>query len=60
MLASTTSVASFSFSWTGSESGERGRAINPVRVDSRIPNGPINLRKESIRVGLAELCACKG
>lgn len=55
MLASTTSAASFSSSSLGSPSGERGRAINPVRVDSRIPKGPISLRKESIRDGLAEL-----
>lgn len=30
-------------------------AINPVRADSRMPNGPINLRKESIRFGFADL-----
>lgn len=30
-------------------------AINPVRADSRIPNGPISLRKESIRFGFADL-----
>jgi hypothetical protein len=39
----------------GSDSGERGRAINPVRVDSRIPKGVINLRNESMRDGLADL-----
>lgn len=55
MLASTTSAASFSISSLGSPRGERGRAMRPVRVDSRIPKGPINLRKESIREGLAEL-----
>ena len=61
MLASTTSLASFSISRIGSESGERGNAINPVRVDSRIPKGPINFRKESMREGFAELdCFCSG
>ena len=55
MLASTTSKASFSISSFGSDSGERGRAINPVRVDSRIPKGVINLRNESMRDGLADL-----
>lgn len=55
MLASTTSAASFSTSSLGSERGERGKAIRPVLVDSRIPKGAISLRKESIREGLAEL-----
>lgn len=55
MLASTTSAASFSTSSVGSLRGVRGRAIKPVRVDSRIPNGAISLRKESIRDGLADL-----
>lgn len=55
MLASTTSAASFSSSSLGSEErGERGRAMRPVRVDSRIPKGLISFRKESIREGLAE------
>jgi hypothetical protein len=30
-------------------------AINPVRADSRMPNGPISFRNESIRFGFAEL-----
>lgn len=55
MLASTTSLASFSASSFGPESGDRGRAMRPVRVDSRIPKGEISLRNESIRLGLAEL-----
>lgn len=55
MLASTTSAASFSISSLCSPKGERGRAIRPVRVDSRIPKGPISFRKESILEGLAEL-----
>lgn len=55
MLASTTSEASFSTSSLGSTRGERGRAIKPVRVDSRIPKGPTNFMNESIRDGLAEL-----
>lgn len=55
MLASTTSAASFSASSEGSVRGERGRAIRPVLVDSRIPKGAISFIKESIRLGLAEL-----
>lgn len=55
MLASTTSAASFSISSLGSKRGDRGRAIRPVRVDSRTPKGPISFMKESIREGLAEL-----
>lgn len=55
MLASTTSAASFSASSAGSERGERGRAIRPVLVDSRIPKGAINFMNESIRLGFAEL-----
>lgn len=59
MLASTTSAASFSTSSMTSVSGERVKAIRPVRVDSRIPKGPISLRKESIRLGLADLLGKK-
>lgn len=55
MLASTTSAASFSTSSSGSVRGERGRAIRPVLVDSRIPKGAMSFMKESIRLGLAEL-----
>lgn len=55
MLASTTSAASFSRSSSCSDRGERGSAIKPVRVDSRIPKGPMSFMKESIRDGLAEL-----
>lgn len=55
MLASTTSAASFSISSLGSKRGDRGRAIRPVRVDSRTPKGPMSFMKESIREGLAEL-----
>lgn len=29
--------------------------MRPVRVDSKIPKSEISLRKESIRVGLADL-----
>jgi hypothetical protein len=55
VLASTTSAASFSTSSVTSVSGERVKAIKPVLVDSRIPKGPMSLRKESIRDGLADL-----
>lgn len=55
-LASTRSPASFSISSAvASWSGDRGRAISPVRADSRIPNGEISFMKESILVGFAEL-----
>ena len=39
----------------GPKSGDRGRAINPVRADSKIPNGETSFMKESIRVGFADL-----
>lgn len=55
MLASTKSPASFSSSSLGPYRGDLGNAINPVRVDSRIPNGAISFMKESIRVGFADL-----
>ena len=57
MLASTISSASFTklSCSLGPYSGDRGRAIRPVRADSRIPNGAINFMNESILVGLAEL-----
>lgn len=58
MLASTRSPASFSSSSLGPYKGDLGRAINPVRVDSRIPKGAISFMKESIRVGLADLGYC--
>lgn len=55
VLASTRSPASRSRSSCGPYSGERGRAIRPVLVDSRMPNGVMSFIKESIRVGFAEL-----
>ena len=56
MLASTISSASFINSWSlGPKSGERGRAIRPVRADSRMPKGETSFMNESIRVGFAEL-----
>lgn len=55
MLASTMSSASLTASSAVPESGERGRAISPVRADSRMPNGAMSLRNESIRLGFAEL-----
>ena len=55
MLVSTMSAASFSTSSAGEVKGERGRAMRPVRVDSRIPKGEISLRNELIRLGFAEL-----
>lgn len=55
MLASTISSASLMSSCSASSSGERGRAMRPVRVDSRIPKGAMSFMKESIRLGLAEL-----
>ncbi len=57
MLASTSSSASRSNSSFGPYSRDRGRAISPVRVDSRIPNGAMSFMKESILDGLADLCA---
>lgn len=54
-LVSTTSSASFTCSSFGPYRGERGKAIRPVRADSRIPNGAMSFMKESILVGLAEL-----
>jgi hypothetical protein len=56
VLASTMSSASLSISWSlGPYRGERGKAIRPVRADSRIPKGAISFMKESILVGFAEL-----
>lgn len=55
MLASTKSPASRSVSSFGPYRGERGRAIRPVLVDSRIPKGVMSFMKESIREGFAEL-----
>jgi hypothetical protein len=54
-LTSTRSEASFSTSSLAAWSGERGRAIRPVRVDSRIPKSETSLRKESMREGFADL-----
>lgn len=55
MLASTISLASFSSCSMVSSKGDLGRAMRPVRVDSRIPKGAMSLRNESIRDCLAEL-----
>ena len=55
MLASTTSSASFSSSSFGDCSGVLGSAVNPVRDDSRIPNGAISAMNESMRAGFADL-----
>jgi hypothetical protein len=50
------SSASFTISSSlGPYRGERGRAMRPVRADSRIPKGAMSFMKESIRVGFAEL-----
>lgn len=55
-LASTTSSASLMIpSSFGPKRGDRGRAINPVRADSRIPKGEMSFIKESILVGFADL-----
>jgi len=62
VLASTKSPASRSSSSFGPYSGERGSAIRPVLVDSRIPKGVMSFMNESIREGFAELyngqCEC--
>ena len=55
MLASTRSPASRSSSSFGPYSGDLGKAIKPVRVDSSIPKGAMSFMKESILDGLAEL-----
>ena len=55
MLASTTPSASFSISSLGMRRGVLGRAVSPVRDDSKIPNGAIKAMKESIRAGFADL-----
>lgn len=55
MLASTRSLASFSISSLAPYSGERGRAMRPVRADSRMPNGEMSFMNESILVGFADL-----
>jgi hypothetical protein len=39
----------------GPKRGDLGRAINPVRADSKTPKGETSFMKESIRVGFAEL-----
>jgi hypothetical protein len=39
----------------GPKSGDRGRAINPVRADSKMPKGETSFMKESILVGFADL-----
>lgn len=54
-LASTKSPASFSISSVAACSGVRGRAMRPVRADSRIPKGDISFMKAFIRGGFAEL-----
>jgi hypothetical protein len=55
VLASTRSPASRSSSSFGPYRGERGRAIRPVLVDSRMPKGVMSFMNESIREGFAEL-----
>lgn len=40
---------------SGPYRGDRGSAIKPVRADSRMPKGPMSLRKELIRDGFADL-----
>lgn len=55
MLASTSSSASRCSSSLGEYSGDRGNAIKPVLVDSRIPKGPMSFMKESILEGFADL-----
>ena len=53
---STTSSASFiCASALGFSKGDRGSAMRPVRADSKIPNGAISFRNESILEGFAEL-----
>jgi len=56
-LASTTSSASLIMlpSSFGPKSGDRGRAINPVRADSKMPKGETSFMNESILVGFADL-----
>ena len=55
MLASTTSSASFSSSSPGLCNGVRGKAVRPVRDDSRMPKGAMRAMKESMRAGFADL-----
>jgi len=55
VLASTTSSALRSISSFGLYSGDLGKAIRPVLVDSRIPKGAISFMKESILLGFADL-----
>ena len=55
VLASTTSPASFSSSSAPPSRGDRGKAIRPVRADSKMPKGDMSFRKASIRGGFAEL-----
>ena len=55
MLASTKSSASRCSSSFGPYKGDRGSAIRPVLVDSRIPKGAISFMNESIRDGFADL-----
>lgn len=59
-LASTKSDASFSTSSLAWCKGVRGRAISPVRADSKMPKSEMSRRKESMRVGLADLGGFKG
>jgi hypothetical protein len=51
------SSASFCISSLGEYKGDRGNAIRPVRVDSKIPNGAMSFMKESILDGFADLPA---
>ncbi len=55
VLASTTSPASFSSSSAPPSKGDRGKAIRPVRADSKMPKGDMSFMKASIRGGFAEL-----
>lgn len=59
MLASTTSLASFSTSSLAPYNGDLGIAISPVREDSKIPKGVMSFMNESILVGLADLDIAK-
>lgn len=55
MLWSTKSSASRCRSSFGPYKGDRGNAIRPVLVDSRIPKGAMSFIKESILDGFADL-----
>ncbi len=54
-LASTKSPASRSISSLAAWRGDRGRAMRPVRADSRMPKGAMSFRKASILMGFADL-----